>query len=196
MKIKAIITDWHGVIDIRTFAGFVELLSKEVGQNPTDCKKKIKQVASAWTLGTMDSQLFWIQLQSLFLLSDQQLQKLQDYLLHIEFYEPMVEFLEMNKSKYKLVLLSDCPQDKAEVIKLSKVFPLFQAARFSCDVQMGKESSQFITNFLAELALEPGECLYVDDGKDHVEMAAKLGMQTCHFKSMSDLTPSMETYQH
>lgn len=182
-----IITDWHGVIEIKTFARFVELIANETGAAADECRKKIKPIASAWTLGTLEPKVFWTQLRSLFALTDTQLQMLKDYLLQIEFDESVVEFLENNRGTYQIALLSDCPQDKAEVIRRSKVFPLFRAARFSCDVQMGKESPQFFTDFLAELGVQPNECLYVDDSKEHVEMAAKLGMKTCHFNDIEDL---------
>src|SRR3989344_3783412 len=186
--IKAIITDWHGVIDRKTFEKFVVLIAKEIDEDPIKCRKQIKKIATAWTIGIMGSEQFWTQLKSLFNLKDSQIQKLKDYILSIDLDEQVVSFFENNKNNYQITLLSDCPADKANVIKNSKIFGLFKATSFSCDKHITKENPQFFLNFLEELRLSADDCLYIDDNKKHIDTALSLGFKTHLFGKAEDLT--------
>jgi putative hydrolase of the HAD superfamily len=191
--IKTIILDWHGVIDRKTFEKFVALTAKEISEEPNKCKERIKEITTAWTIGTLEPQLFWSQLQSLLNLKDEQIQKLKGYILNIDFDEEVVEFLEKSQNNYRLALLSDCPPDKANVIRTSKVFPLFETASFSCDKHFAKENPKFFLDFIKELNLPANECIYVDDNKRHIDTASSLGMNVCLFTEIRDLTSSLPT---
>lgn len=184
---KAIIIDWHGVIDRKTFNGFVKLVSKETNKDFGQVKNLMQRVSDRSIGGEVESSVAWQEVKDLFNLSDGQIRKLKEYILTIDLNEGVVNFLETMKNRYQIILLSDCPKDKAEIIQQSNVATLFKRMYFSCYIHKTKRDSEFFTDISKELALSPEECLYIDDNEGPIQKADSLGFKTYLFKEGANL---------
>jgi len=184
--IKAIIIDWHGVIDKKNWKGLVQLMSQESNKTLEESKSLIGPITNKSILGEVEPAVAWQKVKSLFNFNDHQIDKLKEYVLNIDFDKEVVNFLEDNKNKYKIILLTDCPEDKAEVIKKS-VAKLFDKMYFSCYSHKSKKDSEFFADAAKDFKLLPEECLYIDDKEQPIAKAASLGFNVCLFKQGIDL---------
>lgn len=179
--IKAIVFDWHGVLDFTTFEDLVTLISRESNEPIDEINKIFKKVKEPLIRGESDSSLLWNEINNNLELSEDQIQLIQEYILKIEKNQELFDFLEESKRKYKLAILSDCLMEKAETIKSTIDLDLFSPVIFSCDVGKTKSENDFFENCSQELGIEISEILYVDDTKKHIEKTKALGFQVYHF---------------
>lgn len=190
--IKTIIIDWHGVIDRKTFEKFVHLISKETNQDFLISKSLIQELANEWTLGRIEPNIFWQELKKLFKLNTSQIEKLKGYILNVDFNKEVINFLKENRKKYRMILLSDCPKDKAEIIKNSKNIDLFDNICFSYEKHMSKENPKLFSELLDQLHLFPNECLYIDDNEKHINTTSLMGLKTCFFKNIDSIVATIQ----
>lgn len=78
----------------------------------------------------------------------------------------------------KTGLVSNCFSDEAELIKASPLYPLFDAVKLSYEQGIKKPDPQIYYRIMAELDVEPEECLYVGDGgSNELAVAKEIGMK-------------------
>lgn len=94
--------------------------------------------------------------------------------------ERMVSLLrELKNRGYKVGLISNCFQEEAEAIHESVLAPYFDSMMLSCEQGVMKPEREIFERCLAELSVEPEECLYVGDGgSQELETARAFGMDT------------------
>ncbi|HUT68498.1 MAG TPA: HAD family hydrolase [Dehalococcoidales bacterium] len=92
--------------------------------------------------------------------------------------EGAIEVLTYLKSNgYKTGLISDCAPDLPEFWNETPFAPLIDVTVFSCSVGMNKGDPRIFQMAVEELAVEPGNCLYIADGmRQELANATKLGM--------------------
>ncbi len=184
--IKAIVFDWHGVLDLVKFEGLVHKLA-ELSKKPIEeLKVTIKFSEREYARGSNPDK-FWDEIKSLLNLTDEQVQEAQNYILKVERNQSLWDLLPSLSIKYSLVILSDCPQDKMEIIKNDSDLSIFRRTYFSCESKLLKSDNIFFSNVLKDLNLKAEECLYVDDSLKNVEIAKRLGFDTCLFSTTKDL---------
>lgn len=97
-----------------------------------------------------------------------------------------IHLLEQLKSKYRLFLLSNTNEIHlnaySKILENSYGFKdlshLFEKEYYSCKVGLRKPDNKIFRLVLSENGLIPGETLFIDDTKEHIETAKKLGIQT------------------
>ena len=94
--------------------------------------------------------------------------------------ERMVSLLrELKNRGYKVGLISNCFKEEAEAIHESVLAPYFDSMMLSCEQGVMKPEREIFERCLAELSVEPEECLYVGDGGSmELETARAFGMDT------------------
>lgn len=192
--IKAILFDWHGVLDRRTFAGMLETLARAWhphlhGISFEDyhrliidnfCKDGFEYAA-----GRISPPRFWSLLE--YEGNESGVWRARDYLLQVEKNEAVWPQLPKLKERYKLVILSDCPEDKKEIITRTVDLSLFDYTYFSCDYKLLKSDPEFFQLALRDLGLPAPCCLLVDDSEKNVGYAGKLGFKTLHYQESANL---------
>ncbi len=89
---------------------------------------------------------------------------------------------------YKLGLLSNTNEIHFEhVIRTIDVFDLFDSVTLSFRVRAMKPARAIYDDALAKLALDPGECVFIDDLQENIEAANALGFHGIHYTTHSDL---------
>ncbi len=180
--IKAIIFDWHGVLDLTTFESVALQLAGKSKKTPDEIKQILKDVKNPVVTGKLSSETFWLFVQSELCLSDEEIKPIRKYSLAIEQNTPLWSLLSDLREKYRLGILSDCPTDKTAVIKDKVDLTVFEFAIFSSDVATSKDDSSFFTQAFRELELTPSEILYVDDTQKHIFKAESLGCKAYLFQ--------------
>ncbi len=193
--IKAIIFDWHGVLDKTKLELLIEKLSEITGLNLDQVKDLIKPIEREWAKGE-DPKIFWNKVQKIFNLAEGQVSEAKNSILRIIKYQPLWNRLPELKHKYRLAILSDNPRDKVQLIREEADLSFFEAVHFSCERHLLKDSAEFFLGILKELNEKPENCLYVDDKKVHTDTASKLGFKTCTFKTINDLLKLINLSNH
>jgi len=104
-----------------------------------------------------------------------------------------VTSLKKLKPKYRLVLLSNTDVMHFEFIK--KTFPemfFFDDYVLSHEVGLMKPDPRIYEIALERAETRAGECVFIDDLEENTDAAAKLGIQTIHFKPQADLESELQ----
>ncbi|MBR3032944.1 MAG: HAD-IA family hydrolase [Clostridiales bacterium] len=84
---------------------------------------------------------------------------------------------ELRKRGIKVGLITNTFSDERDLIRKSKLFPLFDAVRISYEEGIKKPDPQMYLSLMEEFGVKPEECLYVGDGGSRELFAAReLGM--------------------
>lgn len=184
--LKAIIFDWHGVLDETKFEDLVYKLADLTNSKSEVILDSIKTKAKEYTQGG-NPEDFWAYIKKVLHLDDKKLTEAKEYILQVIQNKSLWKRLPSLKNLYILAILSDCPTDKTEKIRESTNLDYFKKAHFSCELGLTKSNDDFFLNLVQELNLKPEECLYVDDTPKHIDTAKRLGFQVCLFSSTEDL---------
>lgn len=179
--IRAIIFDWHGVLDKTTYRGFSKFLSGITGKDADWIRDQVSAHEQKYIKGEITPDVFWSELKVKLSLSDAQYGQAREHLLTVRLNQDLWAQLPELQKLYQLAVLSDCPSDKLAVIRKTASFEYFAATQFSCQSGMGKEVPAFFLAVCARLGVQPVQCLYVDDTSKHIETSSKLGFLTYLF---------------
>jgi len=72
--------------------------------------------------------------------------------------------LELRRRGIKVGLITNTFSDERDLIRSSKLFPLFDATRISYEEGVLKPDPSMYQSIMIELGVTPDECLYVGDG--------------------------------
>ena len=168
--IRAVLLDWHGVLDRRRLAGIFSFF-------PPGTEERFRKEIEDYTIGKMEPEEFWAIIPNR--------EAARDHILSIEKNERVWRLIPEWKLQYRLGIISDCPKDKkAEILKwvdLSAFDPLI----FSCD--HGKLKKDLLKLALEKLGCQPGECIFLDDSRENVEEARKIGMEAVAYHDKLDM---------
>lgn len=96
--------------------------------------------------------------------------------------QPNIVLLDFIKNelhgKYKIGLLSNASSDVLPGIFTREQQDLFDARVMSVFIGLAKPDPIMFTHICEKLGVEPAECIMVDDQQRHLDIAARLGMQT------------------
>ena len=96
--------------------------------------------------------------------------------------EPTVRLIrELKERGYGLYVLSNMSKEYIEFLRKLPVFELFDQQVVSCEIHLGKPDLKIYQYLLDHCNLDPAETIFIDDRKDNVEVAAKLGITPFHF---------------
>lgn len=189
--VKAIIFDWHGVLDETKLELLIEKLSELTQLDKEEIRNRMHKYERSWVTGTEAPEVFWKEIKQIFHLTNENINEAKSMLMTVKEYEPLWKLLPDLKTKYKLAILSDCPLDKVEVIRTKADLSFFQEINFSAEKHLLKDSEEFFLSILRDLDLKAQECLYVDDKEKHTNTAKSLGFQVCLFGKIEDLEVSL-----
>ncbi|MEK7248888.1 MAG: HAD family phosphatase [Bacteroidota bacterium] len=107
--------------------------------------------------------------------------------------QPSLHLIKKLKPHYKLALLSNTNEwDYQAEIETMDVFPLFDAITASYQVGAMKPDERVYRDVLKQLSVPPEVCVYVDDIKDYVEAAERIGIHGIHYTSHESLLNSLK----
>lgn len=194
--IKAVIFDMDGVI-IDSHSVAYQLLCETA--NTFGCNLTIKEIKS-W--GSLSSRQFWTKVKeqynlphdiSLLMKSYNQDREIELY----KFIEPVPgvkEFLyKLKSNRVKTALATSATKKRMEaVINLFRLHTLFDIVVCDEEVAASKPDPQIFVLASQKLAVEPTECLVIEDSENGKLAAKKAGMKCLGFKGLSHVEENME----
>ena len=198
LMIKAVIFDFGGVLLKYKSMPKYEYLGKIVGITKEKAKEKVHEIITPFQKGKVSSKEFWEML-------EEKLGKLPEDLyekwwfigLDACFDEEVIKIARTLKEKgYKLALLTNTIQPYYKFHAKSKDYEVvdFDVKVISCVDGVRKPEKEAYLLTLERLGVKPYEAVYVDDIKDYVEAAGKLGIHTILFENSKQLRKEFLKY--
>jgi putative hydrolase of the HAD superfamily len=182
--IKAIIFDYNGVIKVinKYFFDDVELIFSLSTEEKEYAKKMTRDLFEQQDRGLLDGDSFWLKF-------SQRINKPMPinvkelahklYNEHFELYEEVVNMLKNLKTNgYVTAVLSDTFPYMSDIIRERNGYDYFDKVYLSYEVGFVKPQKEFYELAVKDLNVLPGECIFIDDNKDNLLPAEKLGMKT------------------
>lgn len=194
--IKAIIFDMDGVI-IDSHSVAYQLLCETA--NTFVCNLTIEEIK---TWGSLSSRQFWTKVKELYNLPHDISLLIKSYNQdrEIELYKSMEpvpgvkEFLhDIKRNQVKTALATSASKKRMEaVIYLFGLHTLFDVIVCDEEVVASKPDPQIFLLASQKLAVEPAECLVIEDSENGKIAAKKAGMKCLGFKGLSHVKENME----
>ena len=189
--IKCVISDMGNVLFTFDSSIFYRQISESSPYTPEQMAKIITEssgLLSAFGTGRTSPQEFFKD-------ASQKLQVRADFESFFSAYNDVftlkpdvVDTLKKLKTKYRLILLSNT--DVKHVGFIQRKFPemfFFDDYVLSYEVGCMKPDPQIYQIALEKAKAEAGECVFIDDLEENIEVAAKMGIQTILFTPQTDL---------
>ena len=192
--IKTIIFDNNGVLTTSCEEGAVEGLIDYLGVSKERFFPVWNREAEAVDEGKIKTEKF---LQNVVneLNPGKDLEVCQRYYWHS--YEPKLEVREFAKSlkkKFEIAFLTNFGDHFWTFDKRWKLEQLFDKDKMfvSADLKMVKPHPDIYYAVLARLGRKPEEVVFIDDKKDNIDTALKVGMYAIQFKSLKQVEKDLE----
>jgi FMN phosphatase YigB (HAD superfamily) len=187
--IKALLFDWHGVLDKTTFSNIIKQLSHSSDILEEEVRNIIRNKKEEFILGKLSPDDFWSYISKQLKIPQKSLKPIIKYSLTIDLDSSLWNTLPKLAKKYELAILSDCPPDKTKIIRSTIDLSLFKHIGFSSDEGQSKSTTQvnLFNKAIKTLELSPKHILYIDDTEKHLKSAEKYGFKTHLFSNTINL---------
>jgi 2-haloacid dehalogenase len=96
------------------------------------------------------------------------------------------------KPSYKIGMLSNAGADFLPTLFTSEQIKLFDAVALSFETGVIKPDERAYEIIAERLAVEPAECVFIDDQERFVTAAKEVGMEAIHFQSFEQMQADLE----
>lgn len=193
--IKTLLFDNNGVFTTNDAGGTYKKLAKFFGVTENELIPKQDFIALDLDEGKITTKQFYKFIQ-------EQLGTTKDYNLlrdtHLSSYEIRKEvknYVKKFKHKYELAMLTNFGDGFDEANKKYwKLEEVFEPSKIfvSCKVGMRKPNENFYHFAIEKLKKEPNEIVFIDDRKENVETAEKIGMKGIVFKNFKQFKTDLD----
>lgn len=107
----------------------------------------------------------------------------------------VVRMIKQLKQKgYKLYALSNIAQEPFEIMKKNhaELVELFDGIVISAQVKSIKPDAKMYNHLLDQYKLEPGNCIFIDNDKENVAAAKKLGMNAIQYTTFKKVRSELK----
>ncbi len=199
-KIKAIIFDIGGVLELGKYSshpkhlhkllGFHNSISKKLGISLDQWFDAIDTTYAKSITGELTEKKVIKTISKNVNISEKKFERLAIKLYKKQFKEnkPLFKLaLKLKKQGYKIAILSDQWHLSKKALIKPKLTKKFDAVVVSCDVGMRKPNPKIYKLCLKKLNVPAKNCLFIDNQKWNILPAKKLGMQTILYKENKQL---------
>ena len=189
--ITAIIFDFGRVISVQKPLSLFRNYEDELGLEPGTINS-IMFDSEAWQealVGRKTVEEFWYEIgPELGLNSDDEVDAFRHrYRADEAINEGVLDLIHRLHGNYKLAVLSNSPPGLAQWLADWNVLNFFDVIICSGDEGIAKPDLKAFELTLERLGLKPNEAVFIDDTKEHVEAARKLGLQGILFTTAEEL---------
>ena len=180
--IKTIIFDWGGVLAPADTEIAGKRLSDKFGCDFSKLKEKLAKYEKE-NSESSDYSMFLSKIKSEFEIPENEVMKALTEI-------PAWKGYELAKSligKYKLCILSDQMQFKADYIKKNNDLSFFDPVLFSSEIGVQKPAKKAFQIMLEKLQEPAEECLFIDDREMNIKAAQGLGIHVIHCTDIDKL---------
>jgi putative hydrolase of the HAD superfamily len=99
----------------------------------------------------------------------------------------MINLISALRSSVKVYALSNTNQTHKEVNEDRGIFKNFDRVFLSCDMALRKPDPRIYTEILKSIRISPESLVFIDDSKENIETATRLGIICIHYKAYDTL---------
>lgn len=195
-SIEEIVFDFGGVLGGTSNELLAERFQQELDISYEEAFSLIKAMKEA-SKADISKKDFWqsyaeragIELPENWLVRTKEL-KLQSIVKNPESYKLIQDLLQQG---YKLAILSNTTPERASRIREIGCYDFFNPVVLSCEIGVKKPHSKAFEILLARSGTSAKNCLFIDDKKDNVQKAIKLGFEAILFQSVKQLRSELES---
>ena len=184
---RAVVFDFGNVICSFDVGRFIQNIASATGKPPEELREAIRHsipLIRDFESGRVSSEEF---IAAMNRAAGVQLAAEDFRRAYCEIFTPIPETLQLIrtlKGRYRLGLLSNTNAVHFEcAIRPVEVFPLFDTVTLSFEVKAMKPARDIYEDALTKLGLPAEECVYIDDLKENIEAATRLGFRAIHYTS-------------
>jgi len=185
--IHAVIFDFGNVIctfNLQQFLMRISPFSKKSLSELQGILPSFRDVAIEYETGLITSDHFFEEIRKR---SELSISKQEFIKAYCEIFVPIqttFDLVRRLKKSYKLGLVSNTSEWHYQYgIRPVTIFPLFDAVTLSFEVKAMKPATAVYDDILTKLAVDPSDCVFVDDIKENVDAAIDLGMHGIQYTS-------------
>ena len=110
----------------------------------------------------------------------------KEYLDTIELNDGVIDFIEIVRKDYKLAIISNDASRWSRYLRDKfNINQYFDVISISADLKLQKPDERIFQYTIDKLNVSADECLYVDDRKENLNTAQKMGMKTVMLNSLN-----------
>jgi putative hydrolase of the HAD superfamily len=197
MMIKGIILDYGGVLIDDTDAPAYRQISKLFNRDYASVQSAVEEALPNLQTSKINEKEFWARVfEKLGIRKDASGFErfwIESYKKNLHSKEGMESLVERLKAAgYKLGVLSNTEPSHAEFNWKRGAFINFDAVVLSCEVGMRKPDDRTYRMALGKIDLKPEECVFIDDKKEYLIPARKIGLKTILFRNPSQLEKDLK----
>lgn len=196
--VKAIVFDIGGVLIDNPWQKMLSHYASFLGVSEKDLEKFLKEskLMNDWPKGTITENGLWQKICNHFkchLPTSKSLWLDGFRLVYRKKPEVFTLIETLRKEGFLIGLLSNTEKPVAEFLKRQN-FPDLDAFICSCDIGEIKPNPSIYKEMLKKLNLEPNEVVFIDDLKENIEGAKKIGIQTIQFTNIGNLRKELSNF--
>ena len=186
MKYKAIIFDFFGVISSEVAPVYFKKYFPE--ERIYEIKEKYITPADR---GDISYDHLMVQLGALVGATADQVRK--DWESEVVINEDIVSLIRKMRSRCKVALLSDAPQEFLRaILRKHNLEELFDVVVISSEVKTIKKDKEIYTMVLNKLGINAREAVFIDDNPNNIRIAEEIGIEGYLFLSDRELIQKIE----
>ncbi|MBR4083093.1 MAG: HAD family phosphatase [Lachnospiraceae bacterium] len=181
--LKGIFFDFDGVITLEKQGTppMIAYIAEATGLPAAAVEKAYRRHNRALLMGEVTHEEMWQQFcEELETNIDYEI--LRGAFLNITLDQSMIAHIKELKEKYLIGMITDNKMDRIETILKEKgLEELFDVVVISAQVHCGKTEEKIFAEALTRSGLEPGECVFIDNTAQNLEVPGKMGFRTVYF---------------
>lgn len=187
--IKGLIIDYGGILGY-TSKGIYSAIAEQVNYNENQVKEKIKEYVYQSQRNEINEKEFW--------------ENIMNVMGEVNIEQIKKNFREKTLEPILIQCIKElCGYKKAQMSNFSSAYQgrcleidkLFDVNIRSNEVGSRKPEEKIYLITLEKLGLKPEECLIIDDQKQNLKTAQKLGMNTILYTNSEELIKRLEEYR-
>jgi epoxide hydrolase-like predicted phosphatase len=187
--IQAIIFDWGGVLIENPTPAMIQYFSTALGVDDRAINHAGDHLVLSFQKGSISEDTLWEEMCRLLKVQKPSSPSLW-YDAFKKSYRPRAEMFSLatrlKSIGFRVGLLSNAEIPTMKFFK-EQHYDMFEATIFSCAVGVSKPERRIYEITLDELQVLPYQSIFIDDREDFIDGAKKIGIQTIHFKSPSQV---------
>ena len=193
--IKAIIFDWGGVLIRNPTPTLTKIFSELLNITKKEFIFLYSRYEDAFQRGKLSEDEFWDRICNDLNIKKPSIKSLWNYAFRISYKENKKVFSlasSLKKNGYKIGFLSNSEVSSMDVF-LEKNYKIFDAIIFSCKEGFRKPEKEIFEIIISKLYVSPKESVFIDDKKENLDGAKKIGMKTILFKNYNKLIDELKS---
>jgi putative hydrolase of the HAD superfamily len=197
IAIKAVLSDFGGVLADEGFRNGLEAIAKQEGLDPASFFQKAESLiySTGYLLGHCPESEYWqaVRKETGIMMAEEVLKReiLERFVLRPEMFQIVAS---LRHQGLWVGILSDQTNWLEELDRRYGFYKAFDRVFNSYRLHRSKRDPSWFDEICSELGLSPPEALFIDDNPGHITRAAKVGLQTIHFQNQVQFREALGKY--